>query len=257
MKLNLFNNSNAQLLDFVIVGTQKGGTSALDHYLKVHPNIGMGKGKELHFFDKEKRFSRSKINYEALHKKIIRDKDTKITGETTPIYMYWEPCIRRIWEYNPQIKIIAVLRNPMDRAFSHWNMERSRNWEKEDFYECIVNEGARVKESRPFQHRVYSYTDRGFYSEQIRRILRYFDPEQVFFIKYELFLQQQQQTLQSVFEFLGVDASSYLFKEKVVHQKAYLRAMTEREKQYLHKLYHYEVCEVERLLNWDCSDWKK
>ncbi|MGB7755383.1 MAG: hypothetical protein WBL23_04905, partial [Salinisphaera sp.] len=97
-----------------------------------------------------------------------------VFGEATPIYMYWHDAPRRMWEYNPNMKLIVVLRNPIDRAFSHWNMEKSRNAESLSFWDAIQNEEPRCKEALPYQHRTYSYVDRGFYLEQLRRLWRYF-----------------------------------------------------------------------------------
>src|ERR1700712_3741069 len=149
-------------LDFLIIGTQKGGTSALDYYLRLHPGIEMGKQKELHFFDDEEIFKSKKVDYTVLESHFQVHSD-KICGEATPIYMYWQPCIKRIWEYNHKIKLIAILRNPVSRAYSQWNMEIQRKWDSGTFLDCIVNEEKKARESLPLQHRVYSYIDRGFY----------------------------------------------------------------------------------------------
>ena len=62
--------------------------------------------------------------------------DHKIIGEATPIYMYWKNAIKRIYNYNSDMKLILVLRNPIDRAFSHWNMEVHRKREDRTFLEC-------------------------------------------------------------------------------------------------------------------------
>ena len=99
-------------IDFIIIGTQKGGTSALDHYLRQHPEIGMGKKKEIHFFDDEKIFSKTDINYNKYHDYFDFSIEKKVYGEATPIYIYWDQSCKRIWKYNKDIKLIAILRNP-------------------------------------------------------------------------------------------------------------------------------------------------
>ncbi len=150
--MKIFNKRKSPKIDFAIIGTQKGGTSALDYYLRQHPEIGMASRKETHFFDNEKVFSKSKISYRKLEKEFDFSAENKIYGEATPIYMYWKPAIRRIWEYNKDIKLIIVLRNPIDRAFSNWNMEVSRNVEKKCFSYCIKNESNRIAKALPHQH---------------------------------------------------------------------------------------------------------
>jgi len=88
--------------------------------------------------------------------------------------MYWQNAPKRIWQYNPEMKIIIILRNPIERAFSHWNMERSRNAEHLSFWDAINTEKLRCQETLPLQNRVYSYIDRGFYIKQLENIWRYF-----------------------------------------------------------------------------------
>ena len=242
-------------IDFVIAGTQKGGTSALDSYLRMHPEIGMGERKELHFFDNEKIFSKPKIDYSQYERLFDFTSKRKIFGEATPIYMYWKPSCKRIWEYNPEIKLIFILRNPIARAFSNWNMQYDRKSETKDFSYCIRNEEQRVKETFSYQHRVFSYIDRGFYSTQIRRFKQYFDEEQLLFIKYEEFNTNQENVLNEVFNFLGVNPDNFLFERKTVHKRNKHSSMSTEDKKYLIDKFKNEIYQVEKLLKWNCSDW--
>jgi hypothetical protein len=242
-------------VDFIIGGTQKGGTTALDYYLRKHSQIGMAKNKEPHFFDNESVFSKSQIRYSKYENCFDFESQKKIYGETTPIYLYWEPSCRRIWEYNPNIKLIFILRNPITRAFSHWNMEFDRNSDKETFSYAIRNENERVKESLPLQHRVYSYIDRGLYSEQIRRFKRYFSEKQLMFIKYEDFNANQEKTLIQIFDFLGVNSNEFTFERKTIHQRKKHSELLKEDKEYLIGKFKHDIHQVEEMLNWDCSDW--
>ena len=246
---------NKRKIDFIVGGTQKGGTSALDNYLRNHPEIGMGDKKELHFFDDENIFSNSKIHYSKYEQRFDFTAKKTIYGETTPIYIYWEPCCRRIWEYNPNIKLIFILRNPISRAFSHWNMQYDRKVDKEEFSYAIRNESLRIRESLPLQHRIYSYMDRSFYSEQIRRFRRYFNEEQLMFIKYEHFNKHQENVLKDIFHFLEVDSYCYVFKRQTVHDRKKHAEMSTEDKVYLLDKFEYEIRQVEKMLKWDCSDW--
>ena len=122
-------------LDFIIAGTQKGGTSALHYHLDQHPNITMAHSEEAHmidhprrhFFDDEKRFADGEVSYDILHEGVRLKRRSLITGSCTPIYTYWKPAMERISKYHPGIKLIVLLRNPIDRAFAHWNMQRFKN----------------------------------------------------------------------------------------------------------------------------------
>ncbi len=244
-------------IEFLIIGAQKSGTSALDHYLRQHHEIEMAKKKELHFFDNELIFSEKSISYSKLEEQFNIPLQSKILGETTPIYIYWESSCKRIWEYNPSMKLIAIIRNPIERAFSHWNMEFNRNAETENFNYCIKNEKYRTKEALPFQHRVYSYVDRGFYSEQIRRFRRYFNEEQLLFIKYDDFKKNQENELNKIFNFLGVNPDRFSFTPKIIRKSQYTQEMKKEEKEYLISIFENDIREVEKLLNWRCCEWLK
>lgn len=242
-------------IDFIVGGTQKGGTTALDYYLRRHPQIGMADRKELHFFDNERIFSKSKVRYSEYEKKFNFKSQKKIYGEATPIYFYWEPCCKRIWEYNPEIKLIFILRNPISRAFSHWNMEFDRNYDSETFSNAIVNESERVKESLPLQHRVYSYIDRGLYFEQIKRYKSYFPDKQLLFIKYEEFKTEQEKTLFDIFKFLGVNPDEFTFEHKTIHEREKHSNISNEDKKFLISRFKNDIKKVEEILGWDCSDW--
>lgn len=162
-------------------------------------------GKEVHYFDREEYFRSNLPDYEIYHNSFsYNPQKHKVIGEVTPIYMYWEPCMRRIWEYNKNIKIIVILRNPIERAYSGWRMEKLRNAENISFSEAIRNEIERCRESLSYQHRVYSYIDRGFYTEQVRRIFRLFPRQNCFFLKNEDLLDNHTKTLSRVFDFLEI-----------------------------------------------------
>src|SRR5438270_7515149 len=133
-------------VDFVIGGTQKGGTSALASFLRQHPQICMPEKKELHFFDDEENFRR-RPSYRAYHAHFQPRQDQRRCGEATPIYMYWDPAPVRIWEYNPEMKWIVILRDPAERAFSAWRMEKARERESLAFDEAIDRETERSRKA--------------------------------------------------------------------------------------------------------------
>lgn len=241
-------------VNFAICGTQKGGTAALDMYLRAHPEICMANKKEAHFFDSEDNFRGNTVDYRRYHALFSPGPRHKILGEATPIYMYWRDAPRRIWQYNPDMKLIVLLRNPLDRAFSHWNMERAEKRDSASFWDAIHNEAERSREALPYQHRVYSYIDRGFYLEQLHRLWACFPKEQVLVLKTEALQKQPNDTLQQIFGFLGVTPLP-LLNPVNVHGFPHTSRMSEAERTYLRSIFEQEIKALERALGWDCSHW--
>lgn len=243
-------------IDFLIIGAQKAGTSVLHNQIKQHPGVGVGRNKELHFFDNEKIFKGGRApRYSSYHKQFDFSSGASIFGESTPIYLYWPAAPARIWEYKKDIKLIALLRNPVERAFSHWVMEKGRNLDTIGFSEAIRTERERCKTALPDHHRIFSYVDRGFYAEQVRRYQRYFPDEQLCFIKYDKFRKNPEQTMDVIFNFLKIDPALHLFKERVINKTDYKSEIKPADRQYLIGIYQNDVQELERLLDWDCSAW--
>jgi hypothetical protein len=240
------------LVDFMIAGTQKGGTTALFAYLQSHPDICAAKVKETHFFDTDANFKKKRVNYVELHK-YFTPRPGQLLGEATPITMYWEAAPRRVWEYNPRMKIICILRDPIDRAFSQWNMYCQFGLERLSFTEALNQESERCRAALPLQHRVYSYTDRGFYCEQIRRLWRYFPREQTYFLKNEDLRDRPQEALNGVFDFLGV--RRLIVEPQVIDTPPPASLIDVADRARLANLYECEVRQLERLLDWDCRGW--
>jgi hypothetical protein len=248
------NHDRVAKTDFVIAGTQKGGTSVLDSYLRDHPQICMARRKEVHFFDNEEFFKNNNPDYSVYDSFFKCDVGDRKRGESTPIYMYWYDAPRRMWDYNPLLRIIVLLRNPIERAYSHWNMERDRSIENLDFLDAIQREVERCREALPLQHRVYSYADRGFYTEQLRRVWHFFGKEQTLVLRNEDLRSDPEATLSKVCSFLEVDSFGVV-EPRQVHAIPYTRKMTADERDYLKALYSLEIRELEQLLGWDCSGW--
>ena len=96
-------------VDFLLCGAQKGGTTALQSYLRSHPEVCAANVKEVHFFDNEDHFARKPGSYERYHRHFDFRVHHRVVGEATPIYMYWLAAPRRIWTYNPNMKIVVIL----------------------------------------------------------------------------------------------------------------------------------------------------
>jgi hypothetical protein len=242
-----------QRLRFLICGAQKGGTTALADYLRQHPQLFVPDQKELHFFDDE-RHSWHKPRYDNYHHHFRSARVDQHWGEATPIYMYWEACAERIWHYNPAMRLVVVLRNPISRAYAHWAMERGRGAEPLSFEEALQREAERCRGALPHQHRVFSYIDRGFYSNQLRRLWRFFGREAVLVLRQEALRQQPQACLDQVCEHLGV-AQLPNVRAMESHLGTYPEPMAASCHALLRHLFWHEICQLEALLGWDCRSW--
>ena len=246
-------------IDFIGIGVQKAGTTALYHYLHKHPDISISKHKELHYFSNSGiDFQEENMaGYKSYHQYFDWTKPG-IRGEITPRYCYVKQCIPLIYQYNPSIKLILLLRNPIERAFSHWNMRLQKNEiGNATFATCLKAEMLRMNFENKFKSMPENdYIRRGLYSEQLIRIFDYFPPQQVLVLKYEDFRENQLQNLHRVFDFLGVSGANYKFEEKKVYHFPYTNEIDDFSLNLLNDIYTEEIEKVEKLLNWDCSDWK-
>jgi hypothetical protein len=192
---------------FLIIGTQKGGTTSLHHYLGLHDSVSMAMKKEVHFFDY---FSSKGIDWYLAHFALWGE--ATLTGEASPSYLYHPETPTRVHDALPHVKLIALLRNPVDRAYSHHQMNVRKGIEPLSFEDAIDQESSRLDESHPDfasgNWRHYSYVSRGLYAEQLERWLRVFSREQLLLLKSEEFSQDPAHGYQRVLEFLELPAAT-------------------------------------------------
>ncbi len=206
--------------------------------------------KELHFFDREE----EDRDYKKYHANFEPKPAHRVIGEASPIYMYWNTAPHRIWNYNPKMKWILVLRNPVERAFSAWNMETKRGAESLSFKEAIEKEPERCREASPLQHRVYSYVDRGFYAHQVQQLFTIFGKDNCLILLNEDLRSDHKKTLRRVFDFLGVD-SSFIPPEASVFEQEYDDKIDKELYSRLIDTFYFDIKELERLLKRDLSAW--
>lgn len=242
-------------VSFIICGTQKGGTTALDYYLRAHHEICMANKKEVHFFDNNENFKLENIKYKNYHKYFNPMEHHRVIGEATPIYMYWENAIKRIHKYNPKMKLIMILRNPIKRAFSHWNMETEKNKEHLNFKEAIQVELSNLKSQKPHQNRIRSYLARGLYSKQIKQILECFKMENLLIIQNEKLRNLPNEVLAQISTFLSI-APFEKIDHKNIHSRKYKKELMSDDMQFLQDFYSTEISSLEELLGWDLEGWK-
>jgi len=170
------------LVNFIIAGAQKGGTTALFDYLAGEPDIALSKVKETHFFDDDTR-DWGRPDYGDYHAQFDPG-GRPACGEATPIYIYWPNALERIAAYNPAMRLILVLRDPVERAWSHWRMEYARGTEPNPFSWCVREGRQRLFACEPWGfHRDISYVERGFYGEQVARLFTLFPRDQALILR--------------------------------------------------------------------------
>ena len=191
------------LPNFICPGAQKAATSTLYHVLKQHPDIYLPKRKETHFFDREERFSQGLDWYQEQYYGDAAGE--KIIGDITPEYMYLPHIPRRIYDcLGADIRFVFMLRNPVDRAFSHYQMSVRRGWEDQPLAKAVGMEEARIAEG-PAQRRNFSYIGRGFYAAQIKGFMALFPRENMQFILFEDFVRHTPETTGEIIRFLGLN----------------------------------------------------
>jgi Sulfotransferase domain len=223
---------------FIIAGTQKGGTTALFDHLGEEPGLSLSRRKEVHFFDDEAQ-AWPQPAYGVYHAHFAPF-DGRPRGEATPIYLYWPNSLERIAAYNPAMRLIVVLRDPVQRAWSHWKMEYARGAETRPFAWCIREGRQRLFEAQPWGfHREFSYVERGFYGEQVERLLGLFPREQLLALRAEDLRADSAGTLSRVRAFLGLPrgAAARPREAHVGREMDYGSALTADDVAYLEGVY--------------------
>jgi len=227
------------LVDFIVIGAQKAGTTALFDHLGEEPDIALSDVKETHFFDDES-MDWAAPDYGRYHGHFPAP-DGRLRGEATPIYVYWPNCLERIFAYNPAARLILMLRDPVERAWSHWRMEYARGAETRPFAWCIREGRQRLFDAEPFgHHREFSYVERGFYGEQVERLLRIFPREQLLILQADDLRTDPGQVLGELRTFLGLPARTGPAAAREVHvgrQMNYGSQLTTEDVAWLREVY--------------------
>lgn len=208
------------LPDFLVIGAPKAGSTAVHEALVQHPQLFLSTPKEPKFFltggvrprrshhrgpgdaHSSREWVWSRARYEQLFDPAP---PATLRGESTPFYLWSKPAHVRIRQTVPDAKLIAVIRDPVDRAYSNWTHLRSDGLEPEaDFVTACRKEPERVAAGfAPF----WRYLELGRYGEQLEHLFRVFPREQVHVLRYKEFVDEPARTIDSICEFLGVDTS--------------------------------------------------
>jgi hypothetical protein len=267
-------------VSFFHIGPQKTGTTWLYHCLSEHPEVGCAVNHSVHFFDihyhRGENWYRETFSGFADHQKLI---------DFTPSYIRspWAP--RRIAGYNPEGRIFLCLRNPIDRAFSHYWHEKKKGKYNFGFDEVLKNYDL-----------FSSWIEPGLYAEHIERFLRYFERDRILAQDFSLLGRDPRAFYSQALRFMGVDESFVpealtrkinpagtkqwsrspsvqrvrywltrggidriwpSFEERISGQREYIRGIPAALRAHLLELCEPEIVRLERLLDLDLDDWRE
>jgi len=286
------------LPNFIIVGAPKAGTTSLYHYLTEHPQVFMSDPKEVNYFSREESEAQE-LYYDVLKASSLSEYENLFTnvtheiaiGEGSVSYLFYPKTPSKIKETIPDVKIVILLRDPVERAFSHYLMDYRLGLVDLSFEEIVYKSGTHKYLNLYFQQ----YLELGLYYEQIKRYLEIFGEKQVKIYLQEDLRVDTKGVVSDLYDFLGVDKSftpeierehnvfsmpknklirklyasqqmrswavkllPMSLKETVVNllferkQKPKLSAET---REYLQNFYRTDIQKLQRLINRDLSAW--
>ena len=291
--------------NFLIIGAAKAGTSSLHYYLSQHPQIFMPTLKEPKFFALEGQKLNFKnpdqaINHDSVttleeYQKLFQNAtDEAAIGEASPLYLYSERAASLIKLHIPDVKLIVVLRNPVERAFSCYTHLLREGYEALSFEESLQMETQRIRDN--WAH-LWHYKEAGFYSRQLKPFLKLFRKEQIKIILFDDLCKDSVSVLQEIFDFLEVDPNfipdlekrnvsgmpKSLLLQKILFRGNFLRdtflsifpkslyrnlakrikkwnmgkkpSLESATRHHLSTLYHADIVELQTLIQKDLSMW--
>jgi hypothetical protein len=285
-------------VDFFIVGAPKSGTTSLYHYLNQHQDICMSLIKEPNYFSSEelndqglyyKAKTISKL--ESYHKIFIQEKDHQLLGEASVSYLFYQNVPLKIYKYNPTAKIIILLRNPIERAHSHYLMDYRLGHTKISL-DAILNDSSVKDHALLYQQ----YIELGFYYNQVKRYVDVFGHDNVCVMLYDQLKENNEELTNNIIRFLNVDLNhginfktpynrsksstnkiiqklysltfirksvSFLFPNSIISyiNKIFFNnkenSLSTRLEDKLYNLYSEDILLLEKMLKIDLSSWKR
>ena len=257
------------LPNYYIIGFPKCGTTSLHFYLGEHSCIHLPIGKEIDYFDRL--YSRGlnwyrvsfPFRFQFLSNKILGKQF--ITGEATPRYINHPHALQRIKKTTPNAKFIIILRNPIDRAYSHYTTNLEHDYEHLSFEDAIKHEKERTKGRWEKMERdenyyswdrdLYSYLEHGIYYPKIKKWFSEFPREQFLIIQTERFQKNPSETYHKALKFLNLpnfNLEKYVFYKKRDYKKSKILDSTRKELFEFFKPHNEQLYEfLGRRFDWD------
>ncbi len=199
------------MVNFIVIGGQRSGTTSLFHFLSQHPQIHLPQQKEVHYFDRK--FHKG-VEWYHNHFNNFLEKN-KTFGEISPNYIINPHCPTRVFEYNPKVKLIVLLRNPVDRAYSHYMGKKIMGIEASNTFEEAINlenkrvsiEIKKIKADPAYystEFRNFTYTYRGFYFFHLTQWWQTFSDSRLLILKSESLFSRPAEIMNKVYDFLEI-----------------------------------------------------
>jgi hypothetical protein len=250
-----------RILEFVIGGTMKGGTTAAAINLTKHPDISMN-DEEIHFYDKMIDFQRGFDWYKKHF-----DYKKKFVGDKAPDIMYMPHTFPLLQSVNPFIKIILFLRNPIHRAHSHWKMMDAHFFKNENVGEKFIGDitfedyvsrelNFRMNENNTYTVSLwYHFIRRGFYFEQICNMLKYFKRENILILISEKVKENMTEEYNKIYDFLGVRHVNGKYEEAFLSTNKDIIGEDTKLYKILKKVFSKDVQKLEKFLGYKTGWW--
>lgn len=263
--------------DFLIIGTKRGGTTSLFNYLMMHPGVlglfPQNRGKkstDFFFADSGRSTSWYRSHFHTVSYRRLRQRQlgyAPVGGEASPYYL-WDPRIaQRVAEVAPEVKAIILLRNPVERAWSHYLERKENGVEPLSFPDALDAESVRTEGElekmmadpgyHSTAHDWYTYRARGIYLPQIQNWLSVFDRSQLLILRSEDLYADVQGVFDQTCDFIGVDRSQ-LPTTKTFNASYIKSSVPEPQRSELAEYYRAANAELEaflgRPLNWDTAE---
>jgi hypothetical protein len=275
-KIMLGNKGLCSKPQFLIIGAQKCGTTSLHYYLCEHPDVFRGCKKEIEYFSNDEKYNvKNSAYYHSqfpLPNKLPRN---GVVFEASPEYIYNPKCAARIFNYNPDIKLILILRNPVDRAFSAWNFYRRmhgritpstfklrlrkanstiktllREKQYPSFEELIDKEIEKINSGTNLL--LTGIIQRGMYAEQIKKYLKFFDEAQILIFDNSELRTRPKKVLNQISNFVGLRSFDWSWHEnRRKHVGTYNTSLKSGTRSYLSDFFAPYNEELYRLLDRD------
>jgi len=198
--------------NFFLVGAAKAGTTSIYTYLSRHPKVFFPKVKEPHFFTQVRAAPELQFLIEAVGKRSAYLRlyggaaGHSVIGDASPSYLWHPEVPQRIRAEVPEAKIAIILRDPVERAYSHYLMDYREGAQNMPFYEALVDDMQRPAKGWGVS---YLYYELGLYAEQVQRYLEAFRPERVKVLMFEDFRRDSRAVLRELGDFLGLDPGPF------------------------------------------------
>lgn len=244
----------------MIIGAQKSGTTALASFLDEHPDIMMSDPKEVHAFDQPEVRDGDIVSVRRKYEEAFDNelRDQMLLGEATPAYLFFPDIAERIHAYNPRLKLIVLLRDPVERAYSQYSMEYARGDETLPYAAALLMEKWRLSRDRdayeprsPTRH--WGYRARGLYSQQLAVLYGCFHPTQILVLRSDALRFQHDKTLQRVFRFLGVNAIEV--EPRIIFDQEANISNVPWTSALLRRSYRGELKKLARIVDFSITDW--